>query len=216
MISQNFPAKSWIYNLADYRQIFALTDQDLQKKVLDFPGGISSVNAELYALGQQLVSADPAYSLPAKEMQNYARQVLRERLAAFGNQPGSALKAQWQHSTEQFLADYELGKKQQRYRAMALPPFAAVPDEPFELLLCADLLFTQELINELCKLATEVRIFPLPNNQTAVVQELGPMMLALQQRNFGVEIRVVNHPQRNHDNAMLRVWAKECGLCGIN
>ena len=50
MTDQNFLVKNWVYNFTDYRQIFALTEQDLQKTVVDFPGGISSVNTLIYML----------------------------------------------------------------------------------------------------------------------------------------------------------------------
>ena len=93
--------------------------------------------------------------------------------------------------------------------------------EPFDLLLCADLFFqankpsaisTQDLMNELCAIATEVRIFPISEKKEVITTELGPLMLILQQRNFGVEVKAVNFPQRSNGHAMLRIWAKECGI----
>ncbi len=217
MISKTFPARSWIYNLNDYRQIFGLSEPDLQKKILAYPAGISSVNAELYALGHLIISGDPAYALSLMEMRDYAGKILQENIAAIDKSHQSSLIAQWEHSLELFLVDYETGKKQGRYRAMDLPPFSAV-EETFELLLCTDFLFNppgnsgtaQEMMNELCKLAAEVRIFPLPQDKNAVSAELGPLMLALQQRNFGVEIRAVDYPPCHQASAMLRIWAREC------
>jgi hypothetical protein len=190
-----------IYNLADYRQIFALTDQDLQKNILAYPAGISSVNAELYKLGQPIISGDPLYHLSLSEIRNHARHM--------------HLDDQQRESLELFLADYELGKLQRRYRVMPAPPPSTVK-ESFDLLLCSDFLFSQnnytnssqELMQALCQLATEIRVFPLP--EKSVAAELGPIMLAFQQRNFGVEVRAVNYPQGAPANAMLRVWAKQC------
>jgi len=221
-------AKNWVYSLADYRKIFALTEQDLQKEILDYPGGISSVNAELYALGQVIISADPAYQLSAKEMQDYAGQTLESainylrqhpQLLSAGNEAAmSTIIEGWRRSTEQFLADYEMGKKQGRYRALELPPQSGI-NETFELLLCTDFLFNpqlnslysaQELMSDLCQFAEEIRIFPLPEQKTAVNSELGPLMLAFQQRNYGVEVRALTDSPRRDANAILRVWAKEC------
>jgi hypothetical protein len=219
MGDRHFVARRWVYSLADYRQIFDLTDQNLQKTLLDFPGGISSVNAELHALGKNIVSADPIYNLSLQAMQTKVKQILDELIANLGeHEHAETIILQWRQSTELFLADYELGKKQGRYRVQTLPPFDNV-EQTFELLLCPDFLFdslislefsSQDIMNELCKLAAEVRIYPLPEAKTAVAAELGPIMLAFQQRNFGVEIRAVNYPIRNHNNAMLRIWAKEC------
>ena len=223
MGDRNFVARQWVYSLADYRQIFDLTDQDLQKTLLDFPSGISSVNAELYALGHSLVSADPIYNLSMQAMQAAVKQILQELIGNLAqNEDKEAIIQQWRHSSELFLSDYELGKKQGRYRVQSLPPFDKV-EQTFELLLCPDFLFdslislefsSQDIMNELCKLAAEVRIYPLPEAKTAVAAELGPIMLAFQQRNFGVEIRAVNYSIRNHNNAMLRIWAKECEVSG--
>jgi hypothetical protein len=208
--------KRWTYNLADYRQIFALTEADLQKNILDYPAGIASVNAQLYAKGLTIVSGDPAYHLSYPEMKVHARRLLQENIIASRDQVEPMVIAEWEHNTEQFLADYDLGKKQQRYRAMSVPPSPV--SDIFDLLLCADLLFNgnhesavvHDWMSALCRLAAEVRIFPLPADKSVVQAELGPVMLALQQRHFGVEIRAVQYPQRHQANAMLRIWAKEC------
>ena len=219
MTDRNFIARRWVYSLADYQQVFDLKDQDLEKKILDFPSGISSVNAELYAQGHTIVSADPLYNLSIQAMKVQVKQILEELIADLEkHELAEKIIFQWRHSAELFLADFELGKKQGRYRALALPPFDQV-EQTFDLLLCPDFLLdslvsleysSQDIMNELCKLAIEVRIYPLSEAKNKVAAELGPIMLAFQQRNFGVEIRAVNYPIRNHSNAMLRIWAKTC------
>jgi hypothetical protein len=226
MIDQTFSAKGWIYNLADYRQIFGFIDTELPKKVLDYPAGISSVNAELYAQGKRIVSCDPAYHFSTQQMQQHAQQILQHNIQHLqqhqnilsNNQAIDEIIQRWRHSTEVFLADYATGKQQGRYRIIELPP-APEPDGAFELLFCTDLLFNssvralyspQNLINALIGLATDVRIFPLSDEKNVIAGELGPILLAFQQQNFGVEIRAVNSSQRRDANAMLRIWAKEC------
>ncbi|MBS0350680.1 MAG: hypothetical protein JSR33_05760 [Proteobacteria bacterium] len=212
--------KTWIYNLDDYQSIFGLTAQELQKRILDFPSGISSVNAELYAKGFYMVSADPAYQLTPEEMRIHAYEMLQTSIQQL--EPDNnhfSLISKWRMSTEIFLSDYALGKKEGRYKVLNHPPFQPL-ENSFELLLCTDYLFTanssslpiQQMMEELCNLAMEVRIFPLPNLQSAVASELGPVMLALQNRNFGVEVRGVAYPERKEANAILRVWAKECTI----
>lgn len=215
MTDRTLTHQNWIYSLADYRQIFDLSDQDLQKELLDFPAGISSVNAELNALGHRIISAGPLYSLNPTQMQQFAQQNLHRNIEASQD---PALIESWKRSTELFLNDYDIGKQHGRYIALQLPPFSQI-HHPCELLLCADLLFnphpegvhdTSELMNDLAKLAAEVRIYPLPEDKTAVNSALGPVMLEFQRRNFGVEVRAIEWPHRNKSNAMLRVWAKEC------
>ena len=71
---------------------------------------------------------------------------------------------------EEFLADYESGQKEGRYLTAELPslPF---DDDSFDLALCShfiflyseqlDRTFHEDSIHELCRVAKEVRIFPL-------------------------------------------------------
>jgi hypothetical protein len=69
-----------------------------------------------------------------------------------------------------FLDDYDLGKRQGRYVAAELPSIA-FQDKSFDLAVCSHFLFlyTEHLseafhrfaILELCRIANEVRIFPL-------------------------------------------------------
>lgn len=68
------------------------------------------------------------------------------------------------------------------------------------------------LLTELCRIASEVRIFPLSDAQGQMPVELGPIMLWLQQQNFGVEVRHVQSKNKKQDNAMLRIWEHECQL----
>lgn len=212
------PMAHWIYNLADYKQIFSITDEDLIKKILVYPSGISSVNAELYALGCSLHSGDPFYHLSPKAMQVQADHILQRNIAHLPNQLAlTPLISRWEKSKELFLADYALGKEQGRYQKIDFPKVSA-QGQPFDLLLCADLLFdgiwpaysAEEIINELCGLAQEVRIFPLPQETEQISTVLGPILLAFQQMNYGVEVRAVTYPWRPLNNAMLRLWAREC------
>ncbi len=96
-------------------------------------------------------------------------------------------------------------------------PFA---DFTFDLVLCPDYLFTDEenqdvdfhlqQIFELARVAKEVRIFPLSNQEGQPSPLLGPVLLGLQQEGYGVEVRDVTSSIRPKGEAMLRVWAQLC------
>lgn len=96
-------------------------------------------------------------------------------------------------------------------------PFA---DFTFDLALCPDYLFMDEdnqsvdfhlqQIVELARVAKEVRIFPLSDSDGLPSSLLGPVLLGLQQENYGVEVRDVTSSFRPNGNAMLRVWAQQC------
>jgi len=199
----------WVYSLADYQLMFDLSDIDLNKKILDYPGGISSFNAEMHKQGHQVLSGDEIYALDSKAMQSYVDQLAEKN-------PETLRK--YKESYEAFLQDYSEGQADGRYKLMQMPHFPC-GDREFELALCTDLLFhtqaqngfnSQELVIELLRVADEVRVFPLLNDNGEVSEEVGPILLILQQQNYGVEVRQVPYQQHKDGNAMLRIWATEC------
>ena len=72
--------------------------------------------------------------------------------------------------------------------------------------------FHLAIIRELARVAKEVRIFPLIDRNGKTSEFLGPVLLGLQQDNYGVEIREVDFHLYPTGNAMLRVWAQQCEL----
>ena len=71
---------------------------------------------------------------------------------------------------------------------------------------------TLQIIRELARVAKDVRIFPLVDRKGLPSPMLGPVLLALQAENYGVEIRDVAYHTQPLGNAMIRVWAKLCRL----
>lgn len=228
MAQQGLLIPGWVYNLADYRQIFDLSDEDLGKRILDFPGGISSFNAEMADKGYFVVSGDPHYQLDFSAMSELAEdrflqneKDLSEHLnrLKFQDEPHlQAIFQSWQKSKDLFLADYEKGLHAHRYQEMHLPklPFK---DFHFELALCSDLLFHAhargglsplELMAELSRVAVEVRIFPLLDEKNTMSEAIGPLMLEYQKQDFGIEVREVPYEIKQGGNAMLRIWSKHC------
>ena len=170
----------WGRSFEEYRRMFALSDADLQLRILGCADGPASFNAESTRCGTTVISIDPLYRLDTP--------TIRDRIAATYDQ----MLGQAQRNSQQFvwdtipsvqelgrirmqtmrtfLDDYDLGKRQGRYVDAELPsiPF---PDKSFDLALCSHFLFlyTEHLseafhrsaILELCRVAFEVRIFPL-------------------------------------------------------
>lgn len=67
-------------------------------------------------------------------------------------------------------------------------------------------------IKEMTRVGKEVRIFPLLDDKGEISPLIGPVLLALQNENYGIEVKEVPSHLYEHGNAMLRVWAKECVL----
>ncbi len=93
-------------------------------------------------------------------------------------------------------------------------------DFNFDLALCPNYLFganapltlesTFQVITELARVAKEVRIYPLKKENEESSSLLGPTLLRLQQKNYGVEVKSVAPTLHLSANAMLRVWALQC------
>ena len=226
MITKTPLLPSWVHSLDDYRAMFDLTDTDLEHSLLDYPACVSSFNAEMHAVGRKVISADPFYHLSSLEMSKRVDTIIQRlgtQLHRYVDriQSDDPEKSQeniitaWNHYAQLFLTDYSEGQLDGRYRAASLPtlPFDHFQ---FQLALCPDLLFRndtespEQVINELCRVAHEVRVFPLLDDEGEIADELGPVMLALQQSNYGVEVREVPYRLQKGNNAMLCIWAKEC------
>jgi SAM-dependent methyltransferase len=115
-----------------------------------------------------------------------------------------------------FLDDYETGRREGRYLAAALPslPF---PDTSFELALCSHLLlfyaptlpleFHLAGVQELCRVAQEVRIFPLVDFNGARSPYLGPLLRDLERVGLRAEVVRVPYEFQRGGDRMLRIRA---------
>ncbi len=117
---------------------------------------------------------------------------------------------------QQFLEDLPLGIQQGRYIIGELP-ILTFDTNQFDLALCSHFLFTysdllsQEFhlasIQELCRVANEVRIFPLLNNYSREVSPWLPsVMKELAAQGYNLEIQQVSYEFQKGGNQMLRVW----------
>jgi hypothetical protein len=147
----------WGRSLDDYAAMFALSVEDRSRSILGCGDGASSFNAEATAQGMRVVSVDALYDLRIEQIQlqiDDTTGVSAARLAAM----------------QRFLADYADGLNQGRYVTGTLPnlPFM---DNTYDLALCTHSLSRDDEqpdaalqlngIQELCRVAEEVRIFPL-------------------------------------------------------
>ncbi len=228
METQTMDLVLWAHSLDDYKEMFALTESELDKPIVDCASGCSSFNAQMYAKGRQIVSCDPIYDLPLPALRQRVYQALSLMHQQIREQPegflwhrvGSlaALEKKHQEIAEQFLADFSIGHQQGRYQAESVTALSFI-DHQFKLALCAHFLFgVPELslefhiqaIQEMCRVASELRIFPLLGPDGEISSLLGPVMLTLQQKNYGVEVKQVPYHFQKNGNAMLRVWPTEC------
>lgn len=170
----------WGRSFDEYVRMFALTEDDQKLSILGCGDGPAAFNAVLSGRGGRVVSCDPAYRFSVGEIGGRIAETYDKVLAEVRKNRGDFVWDLLQLPEElgrvrmaamqEFLADFEQGKTEGRYVAAELPilPFAA---GEFDLALCSHLLFlySERLsfefhlasVRELCRVAREVRIFPL-------------------------------------------------------
>jgi len=116
-----------------------------------------------------------------------------------------------------FLADYKAGRQAGRYQIASLPklPFS---DGDFNLALCSHLLFLYsdqlseefhvQAVLELCRVAREVRIFPLLTLSHQPSPHVIPVRARLQQAGWSNEIVRVNYEFQKGGDKMLRIFRR--------
>ncbi len=222
----------WGHSLDEYIQMFDLTEADLSKSILDCTAAAGSFNTEMTKKGHNVISCDGMYDRSADDLRSELTQAHHKLLAEIKDnehkfrwqrvQSPEALAKAWEQSADQFLADYEAGRKEGRY-VQAKPPQLGFKDHQFDLALCSHFLFNKyfhkdidqflfDAVVELCRVAHEVRIFPLLDVKGEISKMIGPLMLHLQQNDYGVEIREVKYEFQKGGNAMMRVWANTCDV----
>jgi len=221
----------WGHHVDEYQEMFALSEDDFQSRLLEYGCGPSAINAELHETTKHIVSCDPLFTLDKATLSTKVSLVFEEMLDQIKEQQDQfdfsryggfdGLVAERRQGVAEFFADYERGRAEKRYvplREYQLPfadfsfDFALSSHYLFADLEAQDIDFHLQAIRELARVAKEVRIFPLVDCMSQTSPFLGPVLLGLQQENYGIEVREVAYPLQPKGNAMLRVWAQQCQL----
>jgi hypothetical protein len=210
--------------LDEYRGMFSLTPSDLDLAILDCAGGTASFNAEMNRQGQKVISCDPHYQRTPAEIDALIQEAYHTvidfppEIYAYGGdnyfESEEQLRSVRRNATQEFLEDFPSGLQEGRYVNASLPdlPFK---NGQFDLALCSHFLFTYphlseedhlEAITEMCRVAKEVRVFPLLGGSSGVESEhLNPILTELRNRSFHVETPPVDYEFQIGGNEMLRV-----------
>ena len=214
----------WGRSFDEYRHMFALSEIDLRSRILGCADGPAGFNAEASRRGVAVVSCDPLYGAEASQIRQRIEATFDEVLEQTRR---NADEFVWDTITsidelavlrktamEAFLADYDEGKAAGRYVEGELPalPF---PNRSFDIAVCSHFLFLYsgqlgeafhlKAMHDLCRVALEVRIFPL----LALGSRPSPYvdMLVEAARNSGcdVSIEMVPYQFQRGGNQMMRI-----------
>jgi hypothetical protein len=170
----------WGRSFDEYVNMFDLTEKDLSLHILGCGDGPAAFNATLTKRGGSVVSVDPVYVFDTAQIKSRITETYEAVMAqmhknqddyAWGDIPSVEQLGKIRMSAmENFLADFDSGKEVGRYVAGELPslPFE---NKQFDIALSSHFLFLYsahlsaefhiQAIQEMLRVAREVRIFPL-------------------------------------------------------
>lgn len=208
----------------EYRRMFDLTDEDLDKKIISVGDGPAAFNAWMNALGKRVTSVDPLYVFSAdvieKRFYEVVEGIIEQVIAtpddwtwSYHKSP-EQLKKNRTAALEIFAADYEEEEKEGRYVPGELPRLD-FKDSEFDIALCSHLLFLyserldyefhRASVYEMLRIAKEVRIFPLLDLSGLHSPHTEPLTEQLHTDGYDVEIRKVDYEIQRDGNEMMRV-----------
>lgn len=213
-------------SLDEYQKMFSLTSDDFSGNILGVGDGPASFNAEGSKLGYNITSIDPIYDFTGDEIESRFNDVVDGIIEQVRSTPddwvwdyhGSpdGLRKNRETAMRLFLNDYENGRKAGRYLTAELPalPFDS---NQFSLALCSHFLFLYsdhldyefhlKSIQEMLRVAREVRIFPLLTLMLKRSPYLEPIIETLKAK-YDVSIQSVAYEFQKGGNEMLVVKAE--------
>jgi hypothetical protein len=214
----------WGRSLEEYTAMFALSGKDKQKHILGCGDGPASFNAELTKEGGNVISIDPIYQFQAEEIQKRIDETYSKVMEETEKNQNEFVWKNIKNPEELgqtrmkamklFLEDYPTGLKEKRYMPEELPklPFK---DKEFDIALCSHFLFlySEQLpldfhiqsIKELCRVAKEIRIFPLLELGAVKSRHINATIEILEKNGYKCKQKKVPYEFQKGGNEMLLV-----------
>lgn len=217
----------WGRSFEEYQKMFALPADASNLRILGCGDGPASFNCEATRHGWSVVSCDPIYRFDVNQLRERINATSLEILEQTRRNAKSFIwdsirsveeLGQMRMATmDEFLHDFPEGRNAGRYIDAELP---CLPFEfrSFDLAICSHLLFlyTDHLgltfhlqsIEEMCRVASEVRIFPLLRLDTVPSPFVDAVIAHFGNDRFNVSVEQVPYEFQRGGNKMLRIrWA---------
>ncbi|MGJ5632266.1 SAM-dependent methyltransferase [Nostoc sp. CALU 1950] len=211
-------------SMDEYIKIFNLTNADLNKSIIGIGDGPASFNAEMTRQGKSVVSVDPLYQFSSDEILqrfnevvdniiNQVKATSNDWVWSYHKSPDD-LRQNRVKVIQEFLSDYETGKKSNRYTVGELPKLA-YDNQEFDIALCSHLLFLYSdhldydfhlnSVGEMLRIAKEVRIFPLITLMWKHSQHLDEIVKYYTSKGYKIDIEKVEYELQPGGNQMLKI-----------
>lgn len=214
----------WGRSFDEYLDMFNLSESDLERDIVGVGDGPASFNTRMLQRGTPIVSVDPIYRYSESELRQRIQDTYEEVIAQARQNEDKfiwtkfssvdELAAVRMQAMDEFCQDVESGKQQGRYIDASLPdlPF---PDQHFDLVLSAhllffysanrDLTFHLNAVRELLRIGSEVRIFPIVDVNSNPSPFLSPVMDVLEKDRITCSVERVPYHFQKTGNEMLVV-----------
>ncbi|WP_263772290.1 class I SAM-dependent methyltransferase [Propionivibrio soli] len=212
----------WGRSYDEYVGMFDLSPRDLEQSILGCGDSPASFNATLTQRSGRVVSFDPVYAFDAAQIRGRIADTYEKVLEQLRQNQADYVWGMMRSveevgrvrlsAMENFLADFSAGKRDGRYVAGELPrlPFAS---DTFDLALSSHFLFLYsdhlsetfhlESLQEMLRVAREVRVFPLLTLDGRRSPHLDSMIDELGRSGFAVSTRRVAYEFQRGGNEML-------------
>jgi hypothetical protein len=217
----------WGRTFEEYVDMFSLTETDLDKSILGCGDGPASFNYTMKEKGKELISIDPIYQFTKDEIAKRIDETYQDVIEQTEQNKDKFI---WttikdvedlgrirMSAMEKFLADYDLGKQENRYLYAMLPnlPFE---NKQFDLALSSHFLFLYtdnlslefhiEAIDEMLRVAREVRIFPLLDLNGVRSLYVDEVINKYSEIGYSVNEVIVDYEFQKGGNTMLKIAQK--------
>lgn len=213
----------WGRTLEEYKTMFELSEDDLKKSIASFGDGPASFNSEMTKLKNSVISFDPIYKFNKKQLLSRIKEtkdiVMKQTKENIDNFCWTSIKdldeleETRMNAMQNFIEDFEEGKKEQRYLFHELPNKTNFLDKHFDIGLSSHflLLYSQlgldfhlKAINEMLRICKEIRIFPILD-LNAKESNLLEDIIKYYEKDYEISIKETKYEFQKNGNKMLLI-----------
>lgn len=216
----------WGRTLDEYKMMFVLSDEDLKKSIASFGDGPASFNFEMKRLNNNVISFDPIYTFTKEQLINRIREtkniVMEQTKQNKNNFCWTSIKnlddleKNRMNAMNNFILDFEEGKKEKRYIPHELPNRTSFSEKCFDIGLSSHFLllysklglnFHIKAIDEMLRICKEIRIFPILDLD-AKKSNLLEQIIEYYNNKYDISITETNYEFQRNGNKLLVIKHK--------